>query len=113
MIVCWAVFGITIAVMFVVWNAFDSAASQATAIAESFDRHPAIVSDVVDEDYASIKDENGNTTRDLLRQQKWAAVDRNRKSATAGKLSLFAICILVWNTIWHIGHWIWMGRKAR
>lgn len=26
--------------------------------------------------------------------------------------ALLAATILLWNVIWHAGHWIWMGRKA-
>ena len=30
-----------------------------------------------------------------------------------GLAGLAAAIIFIWNIIWHIGHWIWMGRETR
>ena len=40
---------------------------------------------------------------------------RQRHSAadvTAIVAGLMGLVILLWNVIWHTGHWIWMGRKG-
>jgi hypothetical protein len=42
-----------------------------------------------------------------------AEIDK-RVSILAGAIvygAFAAILILLWNILWHIGHWIWMGRK--
>lgn len=32
---------------------------------------------------------------------------------TQGLGTLFMGILVIWNTIWHIGHWVWVGRKQK
>ena len=48
-------------------------------------------------------------------EQRWndVAVKRGSWRNPTFILSYSAAMMLLWNIIWHTGHWIWMGRKAK
>lgn len=112
MIVCWVVFCFSVVASAVAWNAEDAARSETFRLLESAYQHPAMFSDVGEEISSKMRDEDGNTIGDIFREHDWRVEDRDRLEDLRGNSITVAFSLLLWNIIWHVGHWVWMGRKV-
>ena len=115
MIVCWVLFSLSIVGWIVVYDYADDAQEKVMEVFDRIDEHPAMELESSDESYVttyeSIRDASGKTVRELLNDQKWLADDRDRLRQIAGVFLSSGFYILLWNIVWHIGHWVWMGRN--
>ena len=44
--------------------------------------------------------------------QRRLGADREVWALSAFFGSIAAVIVLLWNIVWHIGHWVWMGRRT-
>ncbi len=71
-----------------------------------------------DNPFADLIPENNRLPEVEKRKAALAELDRrylNRRevfSITAFIGGAIAVLVLLWNIIWHAGHWIWMGRRT-
>lgn len=124
LIVCWALFALCVVTATVGWY-FGFEADRQREVAQA--EYDALLNEpinFVDEIMAEGKDKSELSEDEL---KALARSEERRKSETvlaeidkrvsiwAGAIvygAFAAILILLWNILWHIGHWIWMGRKT-
>ena len=115
MIVCWVLLGVCVAGWIFVYDRADDAHLLVMEVFDQIDEHPAMELESSDESYVTtyeaIRDASGKTVADLLNDQKPLIDNRDRLRQLAGLFLSAGFYLLLWNIIWHIGHWIWMGRK--
>ena len=78
MIVCWALFGLSIAAVAYLWHEADADQEIVNAYSDAIFDHPAMQLELPDPRYESMQDENGHTVAQLLRRQEWAGENRDR-----------------------------------
>ena len=111
MIVCWVLFAIAVSGFALNWSQYESLASMVSSVSQDIDNHPAMRLLPHDQNYADTVNADDKTVSDLLRLQSIYADKRDARSELAGLFGLVGLLILLWNIVWHIGHWVWMGRK--
>jgi hypothetical protein len=144
MIVCWVLFGLSVAATTALYAAHysayqdflqavderDAILERGTARARAEKETRAEV-DGPWKDYAGDTVENGSTgdapweDDPIIADDEAKALDvldlridssmRVMESYTSdiGNAMSISALILLWNIIWHVGHWIWMGREER
>lgn len=130
MIVCWGLFAISATCGAICWGIYgyyesqwDSYTSElaevtaATKIKSSYD------ASIVEELIQDLEDQE-QKQRMLNELKKFRAIEENLPAAPDIDYQIrlyeglafyggtIAAIIVLWNVIWHVGHWIWMGRKS-
>jgi hypothetical protein len=131
MIVCWVLFALSAATAGVGWfgaervqNDIDLIRAESEAAAtsersESYTIHD--YNDLAGPGRAATPEEVADINSDL-RERRLEELDeeleplssKEKSLATIMNVGLFsAAALLLWNIIWHTGHWVWMGRETR
>lgn len=111
MIVCWVLFGMLFAVTFATYYGSYHYAVQASQIIEAAQA-------ASDREAAKIVAEGGvapewMTGPIVETRESRAALIRSESLTDLGlPAAILTVFVLVWNVIWHVGHWTWMGREA-
>ena len=111
MIVCWLIFGLSVAITAYLWNEADGHQKTVMMYFDAIDNHPAMALELPDPRYESIEDKDGHTVSTLLRLQGRAAENRDRVRDGAGSVIRLAMFALLWIIICYIGRWVWLGRE--
>jgi hypothetical protein len=130
MIVCWVLFAITVLFAIFGWFGFVHYDSKIeiidTEIANQESTGKGKFSDLLRKEQTAEESRNDKDSPETLREEldRWREeqvpqIEREKlvrhrsDSMAAGLLGvLLAVSILLWNIIWHVGHWIWMGRES-
>lgn len=128
MIVCWVLFALCVSISVVGWLGFFHYEAEIESIDSGFATQEPIgetdYSDLLNEEQTPeeiLNDgESSETARealDRLRRENATRLERAKfvrhetNFLTTGvAVGVLAFSILLWNIIWHTGHWIWMGR---
>ena len=124
MTICWVLFALCVVTATVGWY-FGIEADRQREVAQA--EYDALLNEpinFVDEIMAEGKDKS-ELSEDELKALARSEERRNSKTVLAEidkRVSFWAgaivygafaaILILLWNILWHIGHWIWMGRRT-
>ena len=111
MIVCWLVFGLSVAIAAYLWSEVDGHQETVMIYFDAIENHPAMALELPDPRYESVEDEDGRTIEELLRLQKWVAKDRKRVLDRTESVMRFAMYTFFWIIACHIGRGLWMERK--
>jgi hypothetical protein len=112
LIVCWSLFVVSVIVLGVEWLTYRYAQVEVQDIAtQHYDSAEAFSSHLCYQDESRCPGVKGKIAR--LRSQYFAAKENAENHLSYFyRISAVAIFLLTWNIIWHIGLWIWMGRKG-
>ena len=110
MIVCWVIFGILAVASGFAWKTFIDVVSDVSELTDAVLEHPAIGLEPSDPAYYDLEDAEGRTLPNLYRQQDWRIQDRDEWDAITGNIVFITFGFLLWIIVWHVGHWVWMGR---
>ena len=133
MIVCWVLFALCVVAAAAGWYfGFDANHQREVAQAEyqalqneSVNFYASRLADELsqgEKDEADLSDEERERWTEFLAKEKKRQTVENRLEKLRHQIdlweqaflfgSLVGALILLWNIIWHTGHWIWVGRKA-